>query len=332
MTDYITLSQGNGGRHTQTLIKELIAASLNYPPDTLLDAAPLHSLRQPLLMTTDSFTVQPLEFPGGSIGSLAIHGTVNDLAVAGAKARYLSLAMIIEEGLPVAQLQRIMADLAKAVSEADVKIVCGDTKVVPSGQASGLYLNTTGIGEKYVQATLGMEQIQPGDKIICSGTLGDHGAAVLMAREAFGLSSQLPSDSANVFPLVEVIAALDGLRFMRDPTRGGLSCVIHEIHQATALGLQIEQEKLPLRPEVGSFCQILGLEPWYLASEGRIIAIVAADQADELLRRWQHLPQGQQASIIGSVSDTSHLPVLCTPLGGKRLLPPLEDDPLPRIC
>ncbi|MDH5301925.1 MAG: hydrogenase expression/formation protein HypE [Gammaproteobacteria bacterium] len=330
--EFITLSQGNGGTHSQALIKNVIASALRQPPNLEMDAAPLPALTGPLYMSSDSYTVQPLFFPGGSIGSLAIHGTVNDLAVAGAKARALSLALIIEEGFPLADLRQILSDLSAVVEQTQVQILCGDTKVVPRGQGSGVYLNTTGIGEKILPQSLGMEHIRPGDVIVASGPIGDHGATVLMAREEFGLSSQLQSDCASVFPLVECLSELDGLRFMRDPTRGGLASVMYEIFQATHLGIVLQQNHIPLRMEVRSFCEILGLEPWHLACEGRVIAVIAAQQADALLKRWQMHPLGEMAEIIGEISAKTHPPLLQTPLGGQRILPPLEDDPMPRIC
>jgi len=284
------------------------------------------------MMTTDGFTVQPLEFPGGDIGALAIHGTVNDLAVAGADPLYLSLNAFIEEGLEIAQLERIIQSLATAAEHAGVKIVTGDTKVVRRGEGGGVYLATTGVGVKYPQQDLSMEHIQTGDRVLVSGPVGDHGTAVMLAREQFGMRGDLQSDAATVLPLTRALREVAGLRFMRDPTRGGLASVMQEIHQATSLGLRLWHNEIPIREPVTAVCEMLGYDPLYLACEGRVVAIVSEEQADKTLALWQKLPAGVDAALIGRVTEPQQRVILETALGGERILEELEDDPLPRIC
>lgn len=333
----ITLAHGNGGCLMRQLIEEVFAAQLGNPSlnsylDTQVDAISLPAMNGELMMTVDSFTVNPLEFPGGSIGSLAIHGTVNDLAVSGALPHYLSLTAIIEEGLELDTLQRIIQSMAEAARAAEVQIVCGDTKVVPRGEGSGVYLTTTGIGVRNKNLQLGLQRIKDGDRILVSGPVGDHGAAIMLAREQFGLKGNLQSDANNVLDLCQALHDLTGLRFMRDPTRGGLATVLHEIQHATGLGIRIQQAHIPIHETVQSVCEILGYDPLFLACEGRVVAIVAEEQADEALSRWRNLDSGREAQIIGSVSSTLPRVVLETELGGERILEELEDDPLPRIC
>jgi len=330
---HITLAHGNGGHYMRQLIDEVFAAQLKNPLlDARADAVPLPPIDGELLMTVDGFTVQPLEFPGGNIGSLAIHGTINDLAVSGAVPRFLSLSAIIEEGLPLETLQRIISAMADAARTAQVNIVCGDTKVVPHGEGSGLYLTTTGVGVRRYGLQLGLHKINHGDCILVSGSVGDHGTAIMFAREQFGLQGNIPSDSASVVDLCQTLYDLPGLRFMRDPTRGGLATVLHEIHQATKLGVRVYQTQIPIKETVKSVCDILGYDPLYLACEGRAVAVIAESDAETALTRWRQLPGGGDAQIIGHVSKALSRVVLQTEIGGERLLEPLEDDPLPRIC
>jgi len=285
-----------------------------------------------IMITTDGFTVQPLEFPGGNIGSLAVHGTVNDLAVSGATPKYLTLNAFIEEGLEIALLDRIVASVAQAATACEVSIVAGDTKVVRRGEGSGLYLATTGVGVRDRGVRPGLDRIQDGDRILVSGPVGDHGIAVMLAREEFGLRGDLQSDATSVLPRTRALLALPGLRFMRDPTRGGIAAVTHEIHQATGMGLRLQQSAIPVRDPVHSVCEMLGYDPFYLACEGRVVAVISPDDADDALKAWQALPQGQDAAIIGSIEKSASHVVLETELGGERILEELEDDPLPRIC
>jgi hydrogenase expression/formation protein HypE len=329
----ITLAHGNGGRYMRELIEQVFARYLSNPLlDTNADAVPLPIDGGEIMFTTDGFTVQPLEFPGGDIGSLAVHGTVNDLAVSGATPLYLALNAFIEEGLELAQLDRIIASLARAARDAGVRVVAGDTKVVRRGEGGGLYLATTGVGIRDPKLRLGMQQIRAGDAILVSGPIGDHGIAVMFAREQFGLRGDLQSDSACVHPLTRALTPLPGLRFMRDPTRGGLTMIMHEIAHAIGLGVRLKEQAIPVRDPVASVCEMLGYDPMYLACEGRVVAIIAPDQADTALATWQALPQGEDAAMIGHVSQASQRVVLETRLGGMRVLEELEDDPLPRIC
>jgi hydrogenase expression/formation protein HypE len=329
----ISLAHGNGGRYMRELIESLFARHFGNPLlNVRTDAAALPALDGDLMVTTDGFTVQPLEFPGGTIGSLAVHGTVNDLAVSGATPHYLTLGAIIEEGFDVAQLERIVISLAQAAREAKVAVVAGDTKVVRRGEGGGLYLSATGIGVKPKHLHLGLDKIQAGDAILVSGPVGDHGIAVMLAREQFGLHGELLSDAASVLPLTQALLPLNGLRFMRDPTRGGLATVMHEISQAAGLEVRLKQAAVPVREPVASVCEMLGYDPLFLACEGRVVAVMTAAQAEEALLRWRMLPQGKDAAIIGRVNAGRSRVVLETDLGGERTLEELEDDPLPRIC
>ena len=330
--DRISLAHGNGGRFMRELIEEIFARHLDDPElDTEADAAPIRLNGGDTLITTDGFTVQPLEFPGGNIGSLAVHGTVNDLAVAGARPLYLTLNAFIEEGLEVEQLDRIVASLASAAREAGVRVVAGDTKVLRRGEGGGLYLATTGVGTRLPGVAPAMQRIEDGDVLLVSGTVGDHGTAVMLAREDFGLRGDVRSDSACVLPLTEAMMAFDGLRFMRDPTRGGVASVAHEIARATGHGVRLEPG-IPVVGAVESVCEMLGYDPLYLACEGRVIAVVDPAQADEALAAWQGLPDGRSAARIGRIVAAEDRVILETDLGGERFLEELEDDPLPRIC
>ncbi|MCV6638301.1 hydrogenase expression/formation protein HypE [Candidatus Albibeggiatoa sp. nov. NOAA] len=329
---HISLAHGNGGRLMRELIEDLFAKYLQHPQlDIQTDAAVLSWNADNIVMTTDGFTVQPLEFPNSNIGALAVHGTCNDLAVSGATPRYLTLNVFIEEGFEIAQLDRIIQSLAQAAQEVNVAVVAGDTKVVQRGQGGGLYLATTGVGVKETSQALGLQQIQQGDVILVSGAVGNHGIAVMLAREQFGLRGDLASDAANVLPLTQGLLNLSGLRFMRDPTRGGLATVAHEMAQATGHCIRLQQPQIPIEDPVQAVCDMLGYDPLYLACEGRVVAVVAADQAQQALQIWRDLGQ-QDAQIIGRVEAGKPRVILETELGGERLLDELEDDPLPRIC
>ncbi len=330
---HIMLAHGNGGRFMRELIEEVFARSLGNPMlDVQSDAVALPLGKGEVLLTTDGFTVQPLEFPGGDIGSLAVHGTVNDLAVAGAIPAYLALDAFIEEGLEVDLLVRIIASLGRAAVAAGVKVVAGDTKVLRRGEGGGLYLATTGVGLRKPGLDLGMHRIQPGDAVLVSGPVGDHGIAVMLAREQFGLSGDLRSDAASVLNITRPLLGLPGLRFMRDPTRGGLASVSNEIARATGLGLRLLEPAIPVRDPVRSVCEMLGYDPFYLACEGRVVAVVAGQQAESALAIMRAVPAAAQAAQIGVMEAGHTQVVLETELGGERLLEELEDDPLPRIC
>jgi hydrogenase expression/formation protein HypE len=330
---YITLAHGNGGRFMRELIEELFARHLGNPAlDVQADAVALTLETGEVMITTDGFTVQPLEFPGGDIGQLAVHGTVNDLAVSGAIPKYLTLNAFIEEGLEVERLDRFIASLAAAAREADVAVVAGDTKVVPRGQGGGLYLVTTGVGLRHPAADLGLKRVRPGDVVLVSGSVGDHGIAVMLAREEFGLQGELASDCASVLPLTIAALEVGGLRFMRDPTRGGIATVAHEIAHAAGATVRLLAPSIPVRDPVRSVCEMLGYDPYYLACEGRVVAVVEPDRADELLAVWRKTPGGEDAAVVGSIETGAARVILETELGGERLLDELEDDPLPRIC
>lgn len=331
----ITLAHGNGGRLMRELIDEIFASALGNPLlDTGADAVPLPlaAAHHTVIMTTDGYTVSPLEFPGGDIGTLAVYGTVNDLAVAGATPLYLSLAVILEEGFALESLRRIVQSVADAAVATGVQVVCGDTKVVPRGAGSGIYITTTGIGQRAASLAPGMRNIRDGDAILVSGPVGDHGIAVMLAREQFGLRGDVRSDCRSVLPLAQALLPLPGLRFMRDPTRGGLATVLNEISRATGCGCVVDGNVIPLRESVRFACEILGYDPLYLACEGQVVAIVAPDCADDALRIWRSSEPGCGAARIGEMTGQHRQVVLTTEIGGRRVLEELEDDPLPRIC
>lgn len=329
---HITLAHGNGGRLMRELIDNVFAKHLASPDlDTRLDAADItFDAEGTLVMTTDGFTVQPLEFPGGNIGSLAIHGTVNDLAVSGARPRYLSLNAFIEDGTELALLERLLAAMADAARESGVTVVTGDTKVVRRGECGGIYFATTGIGIRDPGITLGIDRIQPGDHILVTGPVGDHGAAIMLAREEFGLTGELNSDAASILPEARQLIGTGGLRFMRDPTRGGLATVANELTRVTGLGMKLRERDIPIRDTVNAVCEVLGLDPLYLACEGRIVAVVSPDVSDAALAALSGT--APEAAVIGTIEAEPGPVVIETLPGGERILDELEDDPLPRIC
>lgn len=334
--EFITLAHGNGGRYMRELIEHLFARHLgNDCLDTTVDAArmPLdwQAGELELMATTDGFTVEPLEFPGGNIGSLAVHGTVNDLAVSGAKPVYLTLNAFIEEGLEVAVLKRILVEMARACQDCGVKIIAGDTKVVRRGQGGGIYLATTGVGLRPRGVVLGLDHVRAGDVVLVSGPVGDHGTAVMLAREQFGLRGDLQSDAASVLPITQALLEIPGLRFMRDPTRGGLATVAHEMARASSSTIRLFEAQIPVREPVRAVCEMLGYDPYFLACEGRVVAVLAAESAPLALERLHGLGCAQ-AALIGEVQAGAGRVVLQTRLGGERILEELEDDPLPRIC
>lgn len=330
---HITLAHGNGGRFMRELIEQIFARHLSNPDlDVQADAAPIDLPPGQPMFTTDGFIVQPLEFPGGDIGTLAVHGTCNDLAVAGATPLYLTLDAFIEEGMSLAQLDRLVQSIAQAAGETGVRVVAGDTKVLPRGEGSGVYFATSGVGVRPTGLQLGLNRIKPGDQLLVSGPVGDHGVCVMLAREEFGMRGDLQSDAADVFPLTRAIRELPGLHFMRDPTRGGLATVCHEITHATGLRVTLDGPAIPVHDPVQSVCEMLGYDPLFLACEGRVVAIADADTAPEILRCWRELPNGAQAALVGTVDDGPNRLEVTTELGGRRILEELQDDPLPRIC
>ncbi len=330
---HISLAHGNGGYYMRELIDEIFARHLSNPElDVHADAVPIALTGADVLITTDGFTVQPLEFPGGNIGSLAVHGTSNDLAVAGATPLYLSLNAFIEEGLEISVLDRIIKTLADTARATGVRVVCGDTKVLPRGEGGGLYLATTGVGIRNSRNHLGMQRIRDKDVILVSGPVGDHGIAIMLAREQFGLRGDIKSDAASILELTQVACEFPDLRFMRDPTRGGLATVCTEIHHATTMGVRLHAAAIPIRDPVQSVCDMLGYDPLYLACEGRVVAVVDPAAAEELLASWRSLDAGRDASLIGYIDKHARQVLLETEIGGERILEELEDDPLPRIC
>jgi hydrogenase expression/formation protein HypE len=327
----ITLAHGNGGRLMRELIRDVFVPNFG-ALDSAADAALLPHLQREAMVTTDGFIVDPLEFPGGDIGSLAVHGTVNDLAVSGATPHFITVTFLIEEGFAIARLDRIAASLGRAARDCGVAIAAGDTKVLPRGQGGGLYLSVTGIGTRNPGAPPGLPSIRPGDVLLVNGTLGDHGTAILLARHEFGLHGDLVSDCASVLPFTVEAEAHAGLRFMRDPTRGGIATVANEISAAASCRITLDESRLPRREEVRGVCDMLGFDPLYLACEGRVVAVIAPEGAESLLAAWRALPGGERAAIVGEVEAGRAHVVLRTALGGERILDELEDDPLPRIC
>jgi hydrogenase expression/formation protein HypE len=329
---HISLAHGNGGRMMRELIEELFVPALaNAQLDVSADAVslPIPADRE-LVVTTDGFTVKPLEFPGGNIGSLAVHGTVNDLAVSGALPRFMTLSVFLEEGLEIALLRRVIAELAKAARDCGVAVVAGDTKVVGRGDCDGMYLATTGVGFRARDTCLAMDRVRAGDCILVSGPIGNHGAAVLLARQEFGLRGDLLSDAASVLPQAQALMTTTGLRFMRDPTRGGLATVAHELARATGLTVRLSEAQIPLSESVQSVCELLGFDPMYLACEGRVVAVVAPETASAALAELRTV--APLAALIGKLNLGSPQVILETAFGGERALDELEDDPLPRIC
>ena len=336
----VTLSHGGGGKAMKDLIDDVFVSAFDNPLLAPLDdqaritLATLAAHGDRLAMTSDSFVVDPLIFPGGDIGKLAVCGTVNDLAVGGAIPLYLSCAAIIEEGLPLDLLRRLAGSMAEAARQAGVLVVCGDTKVVQRGACDKLFLSTTGIGVIRAGIELGAHLAQPGDAVLVNGVLGDHGAAILAARGDLMLDAPIDSDCAPLHGLVAaLLAAAPGTRFMRDATRGGIATVLNEIAEAADCGIEIDEQSLPLREEVKGFCEILGLDPLYLANEGKLVAIVPWDAADCALAAMRADPLGKGACLIGRITDrTAGQVVMRTVLGGRRIVDMLVGDQLPRIC
>ncbi|WP_333972215.1 hydrogenase expression/formation protein HypE [Alteromonas mediterranea] len=331
----VQIAQGNGGLLTRELIESLFLSAADKQLDTRHDSATVACEWPYLCMTTDSFVVTPAIFPGGNVGSLSVYGTVNDLAVVGATPKYISTAFILEEGFPLETLETIVNGLYKAASETGVSVITGDTKVVPKNAGGGVYITSTGIGYAESSPIWDSSLIREGDVILVSGTIGDHGATVMLAREEFGLGAELKSDCASVLPLVALVKDLEGVRFLRDPTRGGLSVLLHDIVQETGFDIQLDESKIPIRPEVESVCDILGLDPHVLACEGRLVAVVSPEISDEVLNKWRNLDCGRGAENIGMVKKSGGSKgrvLISTSIGGCRMMNQLEEEPLPRIC
>lgn len=335
MDDCLLLDAGSGGRASQRLVARCFMRHFANPLlERLDDAALLQDLRGPLAMSTDSYTVTPLFFPGGSIGSLAVHGTVNDVSMLGARPRYLSCAFILEEGLPLDMLERVAADMGQAARTAGVHIVTGDTKVVPRGACDKIFINTTGIGEIFANPAPSGHNARPGDAVLVSGALGDHGLTVMGSRENLSFLTDVSSDSAPLNRMIEdVIAAAGEVHVLRDPTRGGLATALNEIAGQSRVCISLEEKDIPVHESVKSGCSFLGLDPLYLANEGKCICILPEERAEAALAAMRASPYGAEAARIGSVSDGKAGQVLLrTGIGGRRLLGMLEGAQLPRIC
>jgi hydrogenase expression/formation protein HypE len=338
LDDQITLSHGAGGKSSHTLVEALFLQELRNPLlEPLGDNAVFsvgNGARPRLAVSTDSFVVKPLFFPGGDIGELAVNGTVNDLAMAGARPLCLTAGFIIEEGFPTEDLRRIASSMGRAAREAGVEVATGDTKVVERGKADGLYVNTSGVAVLEGERELSPQAIRPGDRVLVSGTIGDHGMAIMIARGELELEVDLESDTAPLHELVSsMLAATDGVRCLRDPTRGGLATVLAELALTAEVGIVVEEDELPVSPEVNGACEILGIDPLYVANEGKLVAFVAPEQADTALSAMRAHPLGQEARVIGEVrDDPPGLVLLDTAFGGSRVVDMLAGDPLPRIC
>jgi hydrogenase expression/formation protein HypE len=331
----VTLAHGAGGRATRTLIEALFLEAFRNPLlEPLEDQAVFEAAGPRLAFTTDSFVVSPLFFPGGDIGRLAVHGTVNDLAMGGARPLHLSAAFILEEGLPIADLRRIADSMRAAADEAGVQIVTGDTKVVQRQRGDGCYITTAGIGVLEPRVRLGAGEVRPGDAVIVSGPIAEHGVAILLARGELQLECELRSDTAPLAELVQrLLAAAPGVRWLRDATRGGVASVLNELAAAAGVGVRLDEARIPVREEVGAACEILGIDPLHVACEGRCVVVVSpADEAATLATLHDH-PLGRGASAIGRVVESPKGSVLLqTRFGGTRIVDMLIGDPLPRIC
>lgn len=335
MERIVTLAHGAGGRASWDLVRSVLIPSLGIPEGPLTDAAVLASPGAHLAFTTDAFTVSPLFFPGGSIGTLAVYGTVNDLAVMGAQPTVVSLAIIAEEQLPMEVLQRVMEDVGKACRTAGVQVVTGDTKVVGRGAADKLFLVTSGIGAVLPDLPpLSPSQVRPGDAVLLSGTVGDHGVAVLMAREGLPFQPPVESDCAPITPLVEALVRGGcRVRWMRDPTRGGLAAVLNELAMDSGCGVVVWEEAIPLHPTVAAVSEILGLDPLHMANEGKLVAVVAGEDAQRACEALTSHPLGARAALIGRVTEEHPGTVsMLTSLGTRRILPFPSGELLPRIC
>ena len=333
---HVDLSHGAGGRAMAQLIADLFHTALdNEWLRQGNDQAAFDVAGGRMVMTTDSYVISPLFFPGGDIGSLAVHGTINDVAMGGAKPLYLSASFIIEEGFALAELKRIADSMGEAARAAGVPVITGDTKVVERGKGDGVFISTTGIGVAPRGLELSVEKARPGDRVIVSGSIGDHGVAVMSRRQNLSFETEIVSDSA---PLHELVAAMidaggAGLRVMRDPTRGGLAATLNELAQRSGVGFRLDEAMLPVKPGVAAACELLGLDPLNVANEGKLVAVVAPDAADAVLAAMRDHPLGREAAIIGEVvADPRRFVLMTTEFGGGRIIDWLSGEQLPRIC
>jgi hydrogenase expression/formation protein HypE len=332
----ITMAHGAGGKATQSLIEGLLAPAFSNPTlDEMADAGGIEVDGVGLAMTTDSYVVRPLRFPGGSIGELAVNGTVNDLSVSGARPLALTLSLVLEEGLPADELRAEVQAIAAAASAAGVQIIAGDTKVVERGHADGMYVCTTGIGVRDPRAGTSPSALRPGDRILLSGSIGEHGTAIMLARNEFELSAEIESDTCSLWPLVDALldAAGPSVRCMRDATRGGVASVLNELARASSVAMIVREGDVPVKPEVAGAAEILGIDPMYVANEGKLVAFVAPEAADEALRAMRSVPGCELATEIGEVrTEPPGMVLVQTSFGGRRVMDQLVGDPLPRIC
>lgn len=337
MTKRITLAHGSGGKAMQQLIDELFmhhfanTTLCEQEDQARLPLAPMLEAGSHLAYSTDSYVIDPITFPGGDIGKLAVYGTANDVAMSGAKPIYLSSAFILEEGLAFSELESVVISMAKAAQEAGIQIVTGDTKVVPKGAADKLFINTSGIGVIPADIHWGASQIIPGDRIIVSGTLGDHGATILNLREGLGLDGMLQSDCQHLYPLVETLRPIKGVRSLRDATRGGVNAVLHEFATSSGCGFELNESALPMTQEVRGICELLGLEAINFANEGKLIAIVSAEDTEQALAALRQLDGGRAATVIGEVNASKQVTIKNS-FGGSRWLDLPSTEPMPRIC
>ncbi len=334
--EVVTMAAGAGGKASAALLEAIfLPAFANEALDARSDAAMVClPSGDRLAVTTDSFVVKPLRFPGGSVGDLAVNGTINDLAVMGARPLALSAAFVLEEGLPIDDLRQVVADMAEAAGRAGVPIVTGDTKVVDRHAADGMYVTTSGVGTVPAGRHLAASAVATGDVVIVSGTIGDHGTAVLLARGDLALEADITSDTAALHDLVEqLLAAAPGTRWMRDATRGGVGTVCNELAAAARLTVVLDESSLPIRPPVAGACELLGIDPLYVANEGKLVAVVPPEDADAALGALRADPLGRDAAVIGDIqAEPAGIVVLVTPMGGTRIVEMLVGDPLPRIC
>lgn len=330
--DIITMDHGSGGGATAKLIEELLVPAFHNDQLAALGDGAVLNLSGPLVFSTDSFVIDPIFFPGGDIGKLAVCGTVNDLAMCGGTPKHLSLSFILEEGFPLESLHRIVTSIAQTAQSCGVTIVTGDTKVVEKGRGDGIYINTAGIGT-LTHPGLSPSAIQPGDKVLVSGTMGDHGTAVMLARSGLLDGGELTSDCQPLHKLAEAALNAGGVRVLRDPTRGGVATTLNEFVNGTPLSIELEEDALPVHPAVRSACDMLGLDPLYCANEGKLLAVVSPERAEAVLAALRGTPGGEHAAVIGTVTD--RYPgklILNTCLGGGRVLTRLTGAQLPRIC
>lgn len=327
----IIMAHGSGGRLSHQLVQEIFQKYLGNEYLNQMNDASIVPGVEKLAISTDSFVVSPIFFRGGDIGKLSVCGTINDLAVSGAQPLYLSLGIILEEGFIIEDLVRIVQSIAQTAKEAGVQIVCGDTKVVERGSADKIFINTTGVG-RVADRDIGPQNIRPGDFILISGTIGDHGIAILSDREGLEFETPVQSDCAPMNGLIDSFF-IQGVRCMRDPTRGGVGTTLNELAKQAKVSILLEEEKLPLSPGVEGACGMLGLDPLYLANEGKLLVVVSPDSVEEVLLKMRQHPLGRNSSIIGKVmEDDPGMVLLETPLGGKRIVGMLEGEHLPRIC